>query len=112
MAANPNQHWSIDKRIPLAVILGMIGQALLLVVWIYGMDGRISVLENGRYEERLQGVEREIPVIREKINNIERATDRIEKKLDKLSMTWPKKHSSIEPLMMLSLAELGEVKAS
>lgn len=107
------QHWSLDKRVPLAVILTMIGQVVALVYWLSGIDNRLSVLESGRYEDRIQSMEREIPVIHEKIDNIDKATDRIEKKIDKLSSIWPQRHSrewQQQEIILAEMKALGEIE--
>lgn len=112
-----NQHWTIDKRIPIAVIVAIISQTAAGIWWAATTDSRVSTLEDKAeqqqtYDTRIQSLERDMPVIREKIQNIEKTTDRIEKKLDKISANYPQHHSNIDSLVQLSLAELGQVAVS
>ncbi len=111
----PQEHWTIDRRVPLAVILGMIAQAAAILIWGVDLEGRVSVMETHRADVRLQALERDVPVIREKIQSIEKATDRIEKKLDKLSANWPQKHTAAwqeNQLLLAELKSLGEIKTA
>jgi hypothetical protein len=113
---NTQSGWKIDKHIPVAVIITIIMQTFGVIWWAAGIDGRISAIEKMNLEERTKTIERDIPVIREKINNIEKSTDRIEKKLDKLSLYWiPKKqtiYTPATPLEEMTLAQLMGVETS
>lgn len=125
--------WRIDKHIPVAMIVAFVIQAVVYggvaAWWVSKMDSRLLLLEDFRAQSimqiqgsdmRIQSLERDVPVIREKIQNIERATDRIEKKIDKLSLNWHMPPHALrkangdpnEALFYLSLKELGEVVCS
>lgn len=128
-----NQGWKIDKHIPVAVILAFLAQAVIygiIAVWVASKyDSRLTVLEEFKVRsvaerekdgQRIKGIEMEIPVIREKMQNIEKTTDRIEKKIDKLSLNWSIPAHALreaggnphEAMFYLSLKELGEVRCS
>jgi septal ring factor EnvC (AmiA/AmiB activator) len=122
MAQPPQQGWKIDKHIPVAVILAIILQTFGAIWWASSVTTRIEALERSRHsqeirteahEKRVQIIEKDLPVIREKIENIKGTTDRIEKKLDKLSANFGMSdNTDMDSLMMLSLAELSEVRVS
>ena len=119
-----NERWKIDKHIPVAMIAAFIVQAVVYatIAGFYAakQDSRILALEQYQTQQarelhdkegRIQSIERDVPVIREKIQNIERTTDRIEKKIDKISMRYHDKYS-MERLLMLTLKELGEIRVT
>lgn len=109
------ENWKIDKHIPVAVIITIILQTFGVIWWAARIDSRVAAIEQLNLEERTQVIEKDIPVIREKINNIEKSTDRIEKKIDKLSLNWPHRKATVfndNDLIQLSLAELMEIKTS
>lgn len=118
----PKTQWRIDKHIPVAVIVAFLVQAIIytgLAVWaVSKIDNRIMFLEQWRAElvaasdmreVRVQSLERDVPVIREKIENINRTTDRIEEKLDKISLNRMGSNEAPEMFFAMDLEELGEV---
>lgn len=118
MAQNP-QHWSLDKRVPIAVVLAIVGQTFGAIWWASSVTSRIEILERARLElmsganekeRRIQVLERAVDVMQNRTENIEKTTERIEKKLDKLSMNYPEKLGSLDAFMHLSLKELGEIR--
>lgn len=56
-----DEHWTLDKRVPLAIILAMAGQVMLAIWYASKIDSRIENLESRQVEarERLAGVDRE-----------------------------------------------------
>lgn len=59
---NDEQHWHLDKRVPLALIVAIIIQSLGAVWWAGQMDERVAHLEalnvkNGNVEARLVRIE-------------------------------------------------------
>jgi len=120
----PKQSWRIDKHIPVAIIAAFVVQAVIytgVAAWaVSKIDSRIAALEQFRFdliattkirESRVQSLERDYPVIREKIESINRTTDRIEKKLDKISFNMGM-HAASNPselFFAMSLDELSEV---
>ena len=47
-----NQHWHLDKRVPLAIILGFIIQTIYFTIFITKLDSRVSTLELNDIETR------------------------------------------------------------
>lgn len=74
-----DNHWRLDRRVPLAVILAMILQAVAALVWATKLDARVAVLEEtrvenrmvsaqvARVEERIEALRGEIAGLRERI---------------------------------------------
>ena len=114
MAAN--QHWTLDRRVPVAVIFALLAQTFGVIWWAAGITSRVETLElRGAQvsvnDARIQLLERDMPVVRERIQNIDRTTDRIEKKLDKISINM--KITSSGNDLTVNLAELkalGEIE--
>lgn len=105
----------IDKHIPVAVILAIIIQTCGAIWWASRVESRINNLESQqahviKRDERIRQLETDVPVIREKLNNIEKSTDRIEKKLDKISvMLSPQASADLQIYMAMDLDRLSEV---
>lgn len=84
----PGDHWTIDKRVPLALILTLAGtllaQSIVAVRWAAAIDSRqdvsdqkISALEAQRAGERLAVLEATVGDVRAQLTRIEGKLDRI-----------------------------------
>jgi DNA repair ATPase RecN len=76
------QHWSIDKRLPLALILALLVQTAGMVWWAASLTGQVG--ESARRIESLEMEQRRTTEIREA--GYERLT-RIEEKLEAVKAT-------------------------
>lgn len=41
-----NSHWTLDRRIPLAVVATIIGQTIAIIVWGTTLTNRVTALED------------------------------------------------------------------
>lgn len=85
MSGAPESHWSVDKRVPLALILTIIVQTVGVVwfaaaLWnqVQSQGDRISAIEAVKVDTRLVRLE-------EAMANLKPQLDRIETKLDRLT---------------------------
>jgi hypothetical protein len=78
---NRDQHWSLDKRVPLAMLLALAFQAASLAYWIAGVENRgisnerrIALVETAvqQMPERLTRVEVLLETIRDEIRRGQR----------------------------------------
>jgi hypothetical protein len=79
-AVDENEHWHLDKRVPLAFIAAMILQTIGLVAvasaWKADVDSRLLILERSMEERKGQGdrlliVEQQLRYIKESVDRIE-----------------------------------------
>lgn len=61
MAAREVEHWTFDKRVPLALVFAMFGQVVGFAWYASKLDSRIENLEARQHEarQRLEGVDRD-----------------------------------------------------
>lgn len=85
MSGAPETHWTVDKRVPLALILTIIVQTVGVVwfaaaLWqqVQAQGARIEAIESYKIDSRLVRLE-------EAISNVRPQLDRIETKLDRLT---------------------------
>lgn len=45
MSLQDGSHWTVDRRVPLALILAIIGQTVTLIVWGTTLTNRVTALE-------------------------------------------------------------------
>jgi hypothetical protein len=73
------KHWTVDRRVPLALILAMIGQTGGLVWWASGINQRVSALEEKQtlqsasapmQSDRLTRVETKVEAIQRDVSEI------------------------------------------
>lgn len=83
--APDTRHWSVDKRIPLALILTIVVQTVSVVwfasaLWqqVQSQEARINAIEAVKMDARLVRLE-------EALANVRPQLDRIETKLDRLT---------------------------
>lgn len=76
MNPEPKEHWALDKRIPLALILAIGIQTAGAIWWAATINSRVGVLE-----ERLDAMTDQ----RDRIIRVETILERIETKLDRIA---------------------------
>ena len=77
----PNSHWTIDKRIPIALILAIVAQTGGWIWWAASSTLRLDYIESSLAEMRT--TERRLTRLEQIAENQNRALDRIEEKLDR-----------------------------
>ena len=82
---NPASDWSLDKRVPLALVLTILMQTAAAIWWAAGQSHvtseharRLAVVEAQRAGER-------ISVVESRVDDMKIQLNRIESKLDKLA---------------------------
>jgi len=87
MSSGPETHWSLDKRIPLALVATLLIQTGAAVWFFSGLASTVSnqgqrlvVIENNRAGERLAVLESTIGDVRGQLNRIEAKLDRYAEK--------------------------------
>lgn len=80
-SAQRDQNWQIDKRIPIATILGMLFQTVAVVWWAATIDGRVTALEQraNKTDPLLERVIR----MEVTISNVERTLSEVKNKLER-----------------------------
>ena len=78
---NEPQHWHLDKRVPVTIILALLGQTMGFVWYAAMLESRVGHLENRAviaesYGERLTRLE-------ERLQSTNQILERIDKKIDK-----------------------------
>jgi len=95
--ADDNSHWTLDKKVPIAIIVTIALQFAGFVWYAAKQDARLGVLEveRERHEVRFQGLETTRLTLNERVIRLEeqaKATydvvKRIEGKLDALVPPW------------------------
>ena len=76
-----NNHWTLDKRIPIALILAIVAQTFGWVWWAASSTLRLDYIESSLAEMRT--TERRLTRLEQIAENQNRALDRIEEKLDR-----------------------------
>ena len=87
MTMAEGRHWTVDKRVPLALIVTLVVQTAGIVWWASSMAStvaaqgqRVVALENTRAGERLAVLESTIGDVRAQLNRIEAKLDRYAEK--------------------------------
>jgi hypothetical protein len=75
------KHWTVDKRVPLALILAISVQTCGIVWWASGLTSRVEQLErqaiaSAPQADRLTRVEVKLESVRDGINEIKRLMQR------------------------------------
>lgn len=78
-------HWTVDKRVPLALILTIVTQTAGIVWWASAQSARLDNAEERL--ARIEAVKADTRLVRleETVANIKPTLDRIETKLDRLT---------------------------
>jgi hypothetical protein len=79
-APGPPGSWSIDRRIPLALIAALIAQTLSLVCWAVQLSDRVALLEAHDAGNMLL-IERSARM-EERLSDLKDAMQRVENRLD------------------------------
>lgn len=89
MTGDNDTHWSLDKRVPVTLIITMILQTFAAIWWASALNERVTYVERVilqkaderdkviRLEEKLLGVERQL-------SQMQGVAERIERKLDQI----------------------------
>ena len=72
---NPDSHWHLDRRVPIALIATLIGYGIATVWWSATIDNRMSVVEkwiddNRQIQSRLERLEVQGQYIQSSLNEI------------------------------------------
>lgn len=113
MVNERQQGWKIDRHIPIAVIFTIIAQTCGAFWWASSVDRRIESLErlqaeSTEQERRIRALENNAASVEERLKNIDGTTQRIERKLDKISVRFNVGISKIDYFAM-NLNDLTEV---
>lgn len=76
------EHWHLDKRVPLALILTIFLQTATVVWWASGVNARVAQLEAKAV--RADAATNDIAALKVRLDNLDQATKRIEDKVDRL----------------------------
>jgi hypothetical protein len=80
MSDPAQQHWSVDKRVPIALILTFVGTMIIqsgaVVWWASSISSRVNTLET-----RVETMSDQ----RDRIIRVETILERIEKKVDRIA---------------------------
>lgn len=78
------EHWTVDKRVPLALVVTILIQSAAAIWWASSISGTVAVqgqkigaLEAQRAGERLAVVESTIGDVKQQLNRIEAKLDRL-----------------------------------
>ena len=76
------EHWRLDKRIPIALLITIVLQVGAVLIWATQLDARVNQLEQytmadsglnekfARLEERLDSVKQNLVGVRQQLDNI------------------------------------------
>lgn len=84
MSTRDEQAWHLDKRIPIALIAGMVGQTLALVWWAATLSSQVAANTGAISEFRTARIPERLPVIEIQIATINEGMTRLDRKLDYL----------------------------
>ncbi|MFW0776979.1 MAG: hypothetical protein ACN2B6_04595 [Rickettsiales bacterium] len=81
-----DKHWKIDKRIPIAVIVTLIMQAVAALIWATELDARVGYIETQRSKfldtnERFVRMEERLDHIKENVDSTKRQIDQLTRHL-------------------------------
>lgn len=79
-AGDSNAHWTLDRRVPVALILSIVLQSAGLFMWVGALTSRVSELET-KAVRAVDAGERVISLEAE-MREVRRILERIEAKLD------------------------------
>lgn len=73
-------HWSLDKRIPIALIFTVVVQTAVGFMWVGGIAETVSQHNKTIEDFRANGT----PGVREKLSRLEARTDGLDQRLDRI----------------------------
>jgi hypothetical protein len=85
MSGAPESHWSLDKRVPLALILALVTQTGGAVWWASAQSSRLDSAETRISAIEAVKVDTRLVRLEEAMANLKPQLDRIETKLDRLT---------------------------
>lgn len=77
-------HWTVDKRIPIALIFALGTQTAAAIWWAAGMASRVEQAEVRVTALEAQKAGERLAVLESKIGDVKNQLDRMEGKLDRL----------------------------
>lgn len=78
-------HWTVDKRIPLALIFALGTQTAAAIWWAAGMASRVEQAENRVTVLEAQKAGERLAVLESRIGDVKVQLNRIEEKIDRLN---------------------------
>lgn len=92
MAEASGNDWHLDKRVPIATILAILGQAIMLGWVAASMNVRIDKLEDyttelksAKLQERMAVLESDIKTNRDRFLHLDFQLDKLDSKIDKIA---------------------------
>lgn len=82
-----DNHWTLDKRVPVAALLAVIIQTGVMVWWAAGVEARIGALEAGQDKtiiSRLVAVETKIDAASQNFGTNQALLAKLDDKLDRM----------------------------
>jgi hypothetical protein len=92
MTEASSSDWHLDKRVPIATILAILGQAIMLGWVAASMNTRIDNLEEyttelkaSKLRERMAVIESDVRINRERFLHLDGQLDKLDTKIDKIA---------------------------
>lgn len=78
-SAVEKEHWSVDKKVPIALIVAILGQTGAFVWWGATMSARVDILErdNAKLERRVESGESAARGVSERLVRVEEKSSTI-----------------------------------
>lgn len=83
-AAREREHWALDKKVPLAVIVTIIIQTVAAIWWVATMDSRMAGVEARLIEIQSQRLDVRVTSMEDQNRALHVQLNRIELKLDRV----------------------------
>lgn len=102
MATKDAEHWSLDKKVPIAIIVTIVAQFAGFTWYSAKQDARLGTLEIGveRHEARLLGLENNRLILNDKVIRLEeqlKATYEIVRRIEgKIDIIMPPRRPSFD----------------
>ena len=78
-----SKHWTLDRRIPIAVIIAIILQIGMALIWATDLDARVGYIEH--QSSRYSGNNEKFARIEERLDSIKENVDSIKHQLEQLT---------------------------
>jgi Tfp pilus assembly protein PilO len=89
MTRQESNHWKVDKRIPIALIITLGMQMIGAVIWATELDARVGVIERQRYDGAQ--LKEQFARLDERLDSVRQELDRMNHRLDKITERLIKK---------------------
>ncbi len=76
--SHTQNHWRVDRRITLTVLLAIAMQAGGALIWATGLDARVAVIEH----TNISNLNERFIRLEERLDNVKRDTETISRRLD------------------------------